>query len=178
MALKFLIFTTRRGRIRIAASRLRLSHIGHTVSRAEEGKSGLFRIREPDDFTIQDRSGQTTLPDPRLVRRIISQRQLRARFFEGDLFADPAWDILLDLAAARGEHTRVSVSSLCIAAGVPPTTALRWIAQMTEAALLCRVEDETDRRRAFIALTDKAADAIASYFAEAGQPRLHVSFER
>jgi hypothetical protein len=38
---------------------------------------------------------------------------------------------------------------------VPPTTALRWIGQMTEAGLLERVEDETDRRRAFIALTDK-----------------------
>jgi DNA-binding MarR family transcriptional regulator len=32
-----------------------------------------------------------------------------------------------------------------------------------------RVEDETDRRRAFIALTDKAADAMARYFAELGK---------
>ena len=44
---------------------------------------------------------------------------------------------------------------------VPPTTALRWIAQMTEAGLLERIEDETDRRRAFIALSDRAAEAIA-----------------
>ncbi|HEX8056231.1 MAG TPA: winged helix DNA-binding protein [Novosphingobium sp.] len=108
------------------------------------------------------------LPDPRLLRRIIRQRQLRARFFEGDLFADPAWDMLLDLAAARAEHKRVSVTSLCIASGVPPTTALRWIGQLTDAGLLQRVEDDTDRRRAFIALTDRAADAMARYFAELG----------
>jgi DNA-binding MarR family transcriptional regulator len=102
------------------------------------------------------------------VRRIIRQRQMRARFFDGDLFGDPAWDMLLDLTAARAEHARVSVTSLCIASGVPPTTALRWIGQMTEAGLFQRVEDEADRRRAFIALTDKAADAMARYFAELG----------
>jgi DNA-binding MarR family transcriptional regulator len=109
------------------------------------------------------------LPEPRLLRRIIRQRQLRARFFDAELFADPAWDILLDLTAARAEHTRVSVTSLCIASGVPPTTALRWISQMTAAGLLERVGDETDRRRAFIALSDKAAEAMARYFAELGR---------
>ena len=108
------------------------------------------------------------LPDPKLVRRIIRQRQMRARFLDGDLFADPAWDMLLDLTAARAEQTRVSVTSLCIASGVPPTTALRWIGQMTEAGLLQRVEDDTDRRRAFITLTDKAVEAMSRYFAELG----------
>ena len=39
---------------------------------------------------------------------------------------------------------------------------------MTEAGLLQRVEDDTDRRRAFIALTNKAADAMARYFVELG----------
>ena len=114
------------------------------------------------------RAARPPLPDPRLVRKIIRQRQLRARFFEGDLFADPAWDMLLDLTAARVEHVRVSVTSLCIASGVPPTTALRWIGQMTDAGLLQRVDDETDRRRAFITLTEKAADSMARYFAELG----------
>ena len=115
------------------------------------------------------RAVRPPLPDPRLVRRIIRQRHLRARYFDAALFADPAWDMLLDLAAARAEHKRVSVTSLCIASGVPPTTALRWIGQMTEAGLLARIEDETDRRRAFIVLTDRAADAMARYFAEMGQ---------
>lgn len=39
---------------------------------------------------------------------------------------------------------------------------------MTEAGLLHRVEDEIDRRRAFVALTDAAADAMARYFADLG----------
>ena len=110
--------------------------------------------------------GKIAWPDAQMVRRIIRQRQLRTRFFDAGLFADPAWDILLDLTAAHAEGARVSVTSLCIAAGVPPTTALRWISQMTEAGLLQRVEDEADRRRAFIGLTPRAADAMIAYFTE------------
>lgn len=109
------------------------------------------------------------LPDPRLIQRIIRQRRLRERYFESELFADPAWDILLDLTAARAEHRRVSVTSLCIAAAVPATTALRWIAQMTEMGILIREQDEEDKRRAFIALSDTAADAMARYFDELGR---------
>ena len=112
------------------------------------------------------RKTKAPLPDPQFVRRIIRQRQMRARFFDGDLFADPAWDMLLDLTAARAEHARVSVTSLCIASNVPPTTALRWISQMTKAGLLERIEDEVDRRRAFITLTNDAADTMARFFAE------------
>lgn len=110
------------------------------------------------------RKPKAPLPDPRLVKTIIRHRALRADFFDGDLFADPAWDILLDLTAARAEHRRVSVTSLCIAARVPPTTALRWISQMVEAGILERVQDESDRRRAFVTLSDKAAEAMARYF--------------
>lgn len=109
------------------------------------------------------------LPDPRLVRQIIRQRQARSRYFDGDLFADPAWDMLLDLTAARVERQRVSITSLCIASGVPPTTALRWITQLIEMGLFERVEDEQDRRRAFIALSDRAAEAMARYFADLGR---------
>ena len=146
-----------------------------TASSTSGSTPSAFRFDDNGDDARQDegsdrlvRTARPPLPDPRLVRRIIRQRQLRARFFEGDLFADPAWDMLLDLTAARAEHVRVSVTSLCIASGVPPTTALRWIGQMTDTGLLQRVDDETDRRRAFITLTDKAADAMARYFAELG----------
>lgn len=115
------------------------------------------------------RHPRAALPDPRLVQLIIRQRRLRDRFFDAELFADPAWDILLDLTVARAEHQRVTITSLCIAAAVPATTALRWIAQMTEAGILVRQPDEDDKRRAFIALSDKTADAMARYFEALGK---------
>lgn len=105
------------------------------------------------------------LPDPRLVRAMIAQRQARAKFFDAELFSDPAWDMLLDLTAAHAEHQRVSVTSLCIAAGVPATTALRWIKQMVDTGVFERVADASDKRRAFIALSERSVDAMARYFA-------------
>lgn len=140
----------------------------HGLSQSEVEHSAFFGQAE-GKVAGQHQAARLPLPDPRLIRRIIGQRQLRARHLAGDLFADPAWDMLLDLTAARAEHTRVSVSSLCIASGVPPTTALRWISLMVNSGLFQRIEDDTDRRRAFIALTDNAANGMARYFAELGQ---------
>lgn len=104
------------------------------------------------------------LPDPKYVRQMIAARQARARFFDPELFADPAWDMLLDLTAAHSENAKVSVTSLCIAAGVPATTALRWLKQMVESGIFERVADSADRRRAFIELSDQSLDAMARYF--------------
>lgn len=103
-------------------------------------------------------------PDPRTIRAAIRARRLREQHFAPELFADPAWDMLLDLYAARLEGRRVSVSSLCIAAAVPPTTALRWIGTMHDADLFGREPDPTDKRRAHITLTDRAAAAMRGYF--------------
>jgi DNA-binding MarR family transcriptional regulator len=165
---------------------LRLTEqVGEIAARLERLGAGEASLANPSAFRFESpapaysgpggeepdrllRASPPPLPDPRLVRTIIRQRQLRAKYFDAALFADPAWDILLDLTAARAEHVRVSVTSLCIASGVPPTTALRWIGQMTRAGLLERVEDPSDRRRVFIGLTAAAAEGMARYFAELG----------
>jgi len=94
------------------------------------------------------------------VREILASRRRRADYFDATLFADPAWDILLDLYAADQEGALVSVSSLCIAAAVPATTALRWIVRLEEAGLICREPDPFDRRRDFLKLSAEARDKM------------------
>jgi hypothetical protein len=101
--------------------------------------------------------------DAAKVRATIRARRLRDQFFRPDLFADPAWDMLLDLMAARLEGQRVAVSSLCIAAAVPPTTALRWIRMLTEQGLLVRVADQADGRRVYIEMSPATAAALGAY---------------
>ena len=107
-----------------------------------------------------------------VVRDVIRARRLRARFFDEELFADPAWDMLLDLLQAEIAQHRVPVSSLCIAAAVPATTALRWIKTMTDNGLFNRRADPHDGRRVFIELSPAASLALRRYFAELGP---HVS---
>jgi DNA-binding MarR family transcriptional regulator len=98
------------------------------------------------------------------VRAILKARRTRSRFFEADLFAEPAWDILLELCAAQlGQH-RMSVSSLCVAAAVPATTALRWINTLEAKGLLRRQPDSTDARRTFVHLTPTAFNAMELLF--------------
>ncbi|RYD65260.1 MAG: hypothetical protein EOP58_07940 [Sphingomonadales bacterium] len=106
------------------------------------------------------------------VRARIRARRMRDKFFDPGLFADPAWDILLDLYSAHLEYREVSVSSLCIAAATPATTALRWIGTMTEEGLLVRRPDGNDKRRQIISLTDNALRAIDQYFAAVATGRV------
>jgi hypothetical protein len=137
----------------------------------EGGLVSGFGMPRPDEGA-RDRPA---LPDPQVVRQIIANRHARARFFDPELFGDPAWDMLLDLTAAHGEGAQVSVTSLCIAAGVPTTTALRWLTQMVESGIFVRVPDTADRRRAFIALSEKAIAAMSGYFASLRQPVLQAA---
>ncbi|HEX8625271.1 MAG TPA: MarR family winged helix-turn-helix transcriptional regulator [Allosphingosinicella sp.] len=110
-----------------------------------------------------DQNGEDEALDAGFIRSIIRVRRLRDHFFEGEMFADPAWDMLLDLMAARVEGQRVAVSSLCIAAAVPPTTALRWIKSLCDEGLFVRVADPEDGRRVFIELSSDTAARMEAY---------------
>lgn len=114
-------------------------------------------------FRGEPARGQGHGIDASQVRAIIRARRLREHYFASDLFADPAWDILLDLTAARLERRQVAVSSLCIASAVPPTTALRWIKTLTDEGVLLRISDPTDGRRVFIELSERAAEGMLGY---------------
>jgi hypothetical protein len=102
------------------------------------------------------------------LRTMIRARRLRGTYLPADLFADPAWDMLLDLLQAELVQHRVPVSSLCIAAAVPATTALRWIKSMTDRGLLVRRDDPHDGRRVFIEMAPATSAGLRRYFQEAG----------
>lgn len=155
-------------RLRVLNSEV--ARIAETLARLSRGdveRPTEHRGRErPVDFDEPSPDDDAKI-DPRDVRRFIRARRIRESFFAADLFADPAWDMLLDLFAAELEDTRVSVSSLCIAASVPGTTALRWIGTMIDVGLFERQADPLDRRRAYISLTDRARTAMRRYFSVA-----------
>ena len=97
------------------------------------------------------------------LRSLISSRRLRDRFFQDARFGEPAWDILLDLALAWYENKSVSASSVCIASGVPMSTAMRWINEMVEANLIERWIDPTDGRRNLVQIAPATRNAMLRY---------------
>ena len=91
-----------------------------------------------------------------LASALLRGRRKRARVIRNIDFGKPAWDVLLELYVARAANTLVSVSSLCIASGVPTTTALRWIARLEHTGHIERTPDPRDRRRYFLSITSVA----------------------
>jgi hypothetical protein len=138
---------------RIAEALARLAHGDVPAPTALREPEALYRGPEADEQPVT----------PSEIRATIRARRMRSQFFTGDLFADPAWDMLLDLFAAALERRMVSVSSLCIAAAVPPTTALRWIGALHDAGLFEREADPADRRRAYVMLSPRGLDGMRAY---------------
>lgn len=107
---------------------------------------------KPDDGAHTPRPG---LDYAVIARKILRRRRAREQFFDDNLFADPAWDMLLDLFAASLEGKAVYVSSACIAAAVPLTTAQRWLRELERVGLVERQHDPADKRRVFVRITSR-----------------------
>ncbi|WP_341991020.1 response regulator [Azorhizobium sp. AG788] len=105
----------------------------------------------------------TTTARPNYLRALVAARADRDAIFQAGLFSDPAWDMLLDLAVAEATNRPISVTSLCIASGVPTTTALRRIDDLKDAGLLDRVPDPGDRRRILVRLTGTGRERMEAF---------------
>jgi DNA-binding MarR family transcriptional regulator len=143
-----------------------VSRIAATLARLSTGPSATPRPIEPAPAAnLPPLSAET-------IRAVIRARRLRTRYFPEELFADPAWDMLLDLLQAEISQLRVPVSSLCIAAAVPATTALRWLKTLVQQGVFIRHADPRDGRRVFVELAPDASNAMRRYFAEVGKVAL------
>jgi len=128
--------------------------IGEAVVRARNG-----------EFDAPGKSAIDSEASVQIAKRYLRARRERVRLFPEDLFADPAWDILLDLYVAEATKQRISISAACIASGVPSTTGLRWIGRLEELGLVRRNDDPSDRRRAYISLTPHAVSKVERWIA-------------
>lgn len=106
--------------------------------------------------------------------KIMKDRQSRSKFFDPQILSGPAWDILLDLAAAGLKGEPVPTSSACASTQVPLSTALRHVNQLVEAGLVKREADPGDRRRTLLELEPHALELMTRYLTsswEALDPR-------
>lgn len=108
------------------------------------------------------------------ARGAYRDRRRRSDIFDDiNLFGEPAWDILLDLFIAAKERKRLPVTSACIGAAVPSTTALRWLTVLEEKGLILREHDTTDARRIFVRLSTEGYEKMVAYFAGTSGPMHH-----
>jgi DNA-binding MarR family transcriptional regulator len=139
---------------------------------------GLRRILNA--IELEDTVSRQGRADPDMLafaRRMISERSRRFQYFDGHLFSDPAWDIMLELFVAEIEMREVPVTNLCFTSNVPDTTVLRWIKSLCHEELVVRHKDKVDKRRVLVQLTRPAADAMRRYIEEqmAAADRLHAT---
>ena len=92
---------------------------------------------------------------------LIEIAKRRSRYMSAaNLFADPAWFIMLDLFVRQHSGLQTTVSSACHASFSPVTTALRYLAMLTERNMIERAYDPVDKRRVFVKLTQEASAQI------------------
>lgn len=98
----------------------------------------------------------------RLARSLYNARRRRDRTAGiTDLFSEPGWDILLDVFIAQRSGQEIQVSSVCIEAGVPSTTTLRWLTRLEREGLVYRALDNADGRRRYVRLTEAGTALMA-----------------
>lgn len=128
----------------------------------------LKRVRaEVDRLSGMLSSYDPTVPPERIsadwIRGMLEARRRRTTIF-GSLFADPAWDMLLNLYAIRLEGKSAAVGDLCKSSAVPSTTALRWIGKLEDAGLIVRSGDSNDGRRVWVDLSPAGEERMERYF--------------
>lgn len=77
------------------------------------------------------------------------------KVFNPDLFADPAFDMLLFVFLEEEAGRSVETSACYRASGVPRTTAVRWINMLVSMGMFHSAPHPTDRRLALLSLSEE-----------------------
>lgn len=96
----------------------------------------------------------------RVARTVLRRRRDRLELFPGDMFGEPAWEMLVELYSS-GHRFATDPRRLAESAGVPPSSAKRWIDYLEQKELLVR---RVDHGVETIELASKAIRALDSYF--------------
>jgi DNA-binding MarR family transcriptional regulator len=98
-----------------------------------------------------------------LALTLINHLHRRSRYLPDAVFEDPQWLMTLELFVAGEQSRAVSVSSLCLSSGVPPTTALRHVRMLEAKGFFERVAHPRDRRISHLRLSEGARDQVERY---------------
>lgn len=147
--------------VQLNESKAHMGGTGDVRAELQKLEAGLERLRRMMAPAVPAIAPQVT---PDRIRQVIKARRARELVLGSDLFADPAWDMLLEAYAADLVQSRLSVTALCHCAAVPATTALRWLQKLEQNGWLVRKKDPLDARRNWIELTPRGSARMSQYF--------------
>ena len=122
---------------------------------SDEDMARIVRLIENGGFPLRKTAGEAPHDLHAKLQALVAAHKTRRQVYGDQWFVNPAWEMTLDLGEAVFSKRQVSVSSICLAASCPPTTALRHLGRLVRAGLVERRNDPEDGRRVFTALTDK-----------------------
>jgi DNA-binding MarR family transcriptional regulator len=94
---------------------------------------------------------------------ILRVRRARERLLGRAVMGEPAFDLLLCLYARSGQK-EISLTSLARPAGIPYSSAVRWIRYLADKGLVERIESRTDRRVTCVQLTPAGRAVLDELF--------------
>ena len=98
-----------------------------------------------------------------IARSEFHNRRRRDSLIRYDLFAEPAWDMLLDLYIQHHRGQPVTIDRLCMAAATASTTALRWLGLLIEKELVIRSSSAGEEGIIRVALSERGIDEMERY---------------
>lgn len=122
-------------------------------------------LRQKVEINHQETGEASTRPSCAQLKQLLIARSARATFFGAHLFADPAWDILLQAYVALLDQEPLLVSTICRESVVPATTALRWIRVLEQDGLLVRRHDPEGERRWWLEMSASGRSVMERYLA-------------
>lgn len=108
------------------------------------------------------------------IQSLLSVRRGREALFGRHLFSDPAWDILLELYAAKLGNRAVSSDELGSAVGVANSLIERWLRALVEAGLVEQIEAGDETAFATVALSEIGAAKMAQLVDQWGSAFLTI----
>ncbi len=98
-----------------------------------------------------------------ICRKIYAARRRRDEFFPVELFAEPAWDILLDVFIHQTDGGPLSVKQACIGAHVANSTALRYLRLLQDENFISIAPCKEDRRARKVRMTSQGFRKMRDY---------------
>lgn len=132
------------------------------IARVKEAvETARDRLEESERIIEAAEKNLDPIIDPlQLAKFLYGLRRSRGSFFPADLFAEPGWDLLLDLYIARREGGIVTTTAASVAACVPYSTGYKWIEKMADQGILYLSRSPSDKRLTLVALTDAAVQQM------------------